>query len=113
MKIHVTWSDIREGRAARTTQCMLAIALKRQLGVKYASVGYGAGTVLVEGELVGVYLPVEVRNKIKFWDRFRLVLPFSFELRSAGFLSGTDLPVPHPKPSMHRSDLLAEACATA
>ena len=40
MKINVRWSDLRNGRSARTTECMVALALKRELGVDYASVGY-------------------------------------------------------------------------
>lgn len=94
MKINVTWLDIRNGRSARTTECMVALALKRELGVEYASVGYEGGSVVADGELVALYLPLAVRAKIKFWDRFHLVLPFSFELSTSGFLTGTGLHVP-------------------
>lgn len=104
MKINVRWSDIRNGRAARTTECMVALALKRELGVEYASVGYEGGSVVAGGELVSLYLPLAVRAKIKFWDRFHFVLPFSFELSTSGFLIGTGLhvparltPEPHPE----------------
>jgi hypothetical protein len=97
MKINVTWSDIRNGRSARTTECMVALALMRQLGVDYASVGYGGGSLLVDGQLVGLYLPLAVRNRIKFWDRCHFVLPFSFELTTSGFMTGTDLQVPAPR----------------
>lgn len=94
MKINVRWSDIRSGCSARTTECMVALALKRELGVDYASVGYEGGSVMAGGELVGLYLPLAVRAKIRFWDRFHFVLPFSFELSTSGFLTGTGLHVP-------------------
>ena len=45
MRINVTWSDIRAGRAAKTMECMVALALKRELGVDYASVGYQSATI--------------------------------------------------------------------
>ena len=91
MKINVRWSDILRGKSARTTECMVALALKRELGVEYASVGGKEGSILAEGGLVRLYLPQEVRTRIKFWDRFHLVLPFSFELATTGFLSGRTL----------------------
>ena len=94
MKINVRWSDIRDGSTARTTECMVALALKRELGVDYASVGAEGGTILADGELVQLYLPQAVRAKIRFWDRFHLVLPFSFELTTTGFLSGRSLQAP-------------------
>ena len=94
MKINIRWSDIRNGRSARTTECMVALALKRELGVDYASVGYDGGSVLANGKLLRLYLPLAVRNRIKFWDRFHFVLPFSFDLATSGFLTGTDLQVP-------------------
>ena len=84
MKINVTWSDIRAGRAARTMECMVALALKRTLGCDYASVGYRAATVRIGGEYVKIFLPQEVQNKIRAWDRTQFVLPFSFELSTLG-----------------------------
>lgn len=93
MKINVKWSDIRNGRAGRTTECMVALALKRELGVEYASVGYDGGSVLIDGQLLALYLPLAIRNRIKYWDNFHFVLPFSFDLAIAGFLTATDLPV--------------------
>ena len=84
MKINVTWSDIRAGRAARTMECMVALALKRTLGCDYASVGYRAATVRINGEYVKIFLPQEVQNKIRAWDRTQFVLPFSFELSTLG-----------------------------
>ena len=113
MKINVTWSDIRNGSSARTTECMVALALKRELGVDYVSVGYGGGSVLVDGKPRGLYLPLAVRNRIKFWDRFHLVLPFSFELTTSGFLTGTDLQVPAQSTSRPRRDLFAQVWASA
>ena len=72
MKISVTWSDIRNGRSARTTECMVALALKRELGVDYASVGYGGGKVLAEGKLLELYLPLAVP------EQDQVLGPFSF-----------------------------------
>ena len=112
MKISVTWSDIRNGRSPQTTECMVALALKRQLGVQYASVGCGGGSVLAEGKLLDLYLPLAVRNRIKFWDRFHFVLPFSFELTTQGFLTGTGLQVPAPSTSRPRRELFAQAWAS-
>lgn len=88
MRINVTWSDIRTGRAARTGECMVALALKRELGVDYASVGHRSATIRIEGQYVKLYLPREVENKIKSWDRSHFVLPFSFELSCSGFQAG-------------------------
>jgi len=84
MRINVTWSDIRAGRAAKTMECMVALALKRELGCDYASVGYRSATIRIGGEYVKVFLPQEVQNKIRSWDRSQFVLPFSFELSSLG-----------------------------
>ncbi len=113
MKINVRWSDIRNGRSARTTECMVALALKRELGVDYASVGYERGSILADGKLLGLYLPLAVRNRIKFWDRFHFVLPFSFELTTSGFLTATDLQVPASATSRTRRDPFAQVWASA
>lgn len=91
MRINVTWSDIRAGRAAKTMECMVALALKRQLGVDYASVGHRSATIRIDSQYVKVYLPREVENKIRSWDRSHFVLPFSFELTCSGFLAGERL----------------------
>jgi hypothetical protein len=88
MKIHVTWADVRRGKSARTTECMVALALRRQLGIDYASVGHRTATIVLDGQCVNVYLPREVEKKIRFWDRFHFALPFSFELLCSGFLDG-------------------------
>ena len=87
MKIHVTWKDVRSGRTARTTECMVALALKRQLGAEYASVGHRSATVLKDGRYLNIYLPRHVGRKIRFWDRFHIVMPFSFDLTCSGFLA--------------------------
>jgi hypothetical protein len=88
MKIRVGWEEIASGKSASTTECMVALALKKELGVGYASVGHRDATVLLHGQYVKIYLPGRVGNKIRFWDRFHVVLPFSFELTCAGFLTG-------------------------
>lgn len=91
MKINVKWSDIRDGKSARTAQCMVALALKRELGARYASVGFTDATVILNGESHKVYLPGNVSSWIRFWDRFHVALPFSFELVSTGFLTGSQI----------------------
>ncbi len=57
---------------------------------------------------LALYLPLAVRAKIKFWDRFHFVLPFSFELSTSGFLTGADWYVPPPTAPIN-----AEAAARA
>jgi hypothetical protein len=91
MKINVTWSDIHNGKSAKTMECMVALALKRELGIAYASVGHRSATILIDGQYIKVYLPRKVENKIKSWDRSHFVLPFSFELSCSGFLAGQRL----------------------
>jgi hypothetical protein len=88
MRINVTWADVRIGKTARTTECMVASALKRQLGVGYASVGHSSATLLLDGRYVSVRLPRAVERKIRFWDRFHFVLPFSFELPAFAAVRG-------------------------
>lgn len=99
MRTNVRWSDIRDGKSSKSTQCMVALALKRELGAAYASVGYNDATVIINGQSVKIYLPRRVGKLIRFWDRFHFVLPFSFELVCEGFLTGQSLQV--------------ESCATA
>lgn len=98
MKINVTWSDIWKGKSGKTTECMVALALQRQLQIRFASVGLTDATIVAEGVAAGltegpyvtVYLPHKVAGKIRFWDRFHFVLPFSFELVCSGFLVGAE-----------------------
>jgi hypothetical protein len=89
MKINVTREDIRNGKPGKPTECMVALALKRELGISYASVGYGEAKILVDGQYVKLYVPKRVEKKIRFWDRFHFILPFSFELVPSGFLTGS------------------------
>jgi hypothetical protein len=103
MKINVTWADIRDGITGKPTACMVALALKRQLGVSYASVGYRDARVVIDGEVVKIYLPRQIENKIRFWDGFHMVLPFSFELTCSGFLCGSAI-APDSKPARHSAD---------
>src|SRR5580658_9275471 len=88
MKINVTWADIANGKPGKPTACMVALALKRELGISRVSVGHREASVRVDGQDVTVYLPRTVEDKIKFWDRFRVVRPFQFELLCTGFLTG-------------------------
>jgi hypothetical protein len=96
MKISVTREDIRKGRAGKPTECMVALALKRELGISYASVGYRDAKILVDGQYVKLYFPKSVEKKIRFWDGFHFVFPFSFELLPAGFLTGSTITLQAP-----------------
>ena len=89
MNIDVTREDIKNGKPGKPSECMVALALKRQLGLSYASVGYREAKILVDGQYVKLYLPKRVEKKIRFWDGFRFVFPFSFELVPSGFLTGS------------------------
>ena len=91
MKIKITWADIKNGKSGKPTECMVALALKRELGASYVSVGYRDAKILVDGQYAKVYLPAGVEKKIRFWDGFHFVIPFSFELVLSGFLTGSEL----------------------
>ena len=91
MKLNVRWSDIRAGASANSTRCMVALALKRELGASYVSVGYQNASVVIAGQIFKLYLPHKVGRFIRFWDRFHFVLPFSFEIVCDGFLTGDAL----------------------
>ena len=93
MKINVTWADIKNGKSGRPAECMVALALKRTLGVSYASVGYRDAGVSIDGQFTKIYLPVRVQRKIQSWDVLHFAIPFSFELVSSGFLSGSAIAV--------------------
>lgn len=79
MRINVLWSDIRCGKSMKTSECMVALALKRELGVEYASVGLEDARLRINGRYVTLRLPIEVTRKIRFWERFHFAIPFSFE----------------------------------
>jgi len=87
MKINVTWADIKNGKSGKPTECMVALALKRQLGVSYASVGYRDAGVFIDGQFTKIYLPLSVQRKIRSWDVLHFAIPFNFELAFTGFLS--------------------------
>ena len=89
VNIDVTREDIKNGKPGKPSECMVALALKRQLGLSYASVGYREAKILVDGQYVKLYLPKRVEKKIRFWDGFHFVFPFSFELVLSGFLTGS------------------------
>ncbi len=79
MRINVTWRDILEGRRMTTTACMVALALKRELGTEYASVGLRDAKVRLDGKFVTLRLPKKVGGRIRFWELFHFVLPFEFD----------------------------------
>ena len=91
MKINVTREDVRHGKPGKPTECMVALALKRELGISYASVGYKEAKILIDGQYVKLYFLKKVEKKIRFWDGFHFVFPFSFELMPSGYLTGTKI----------------------
>jgi len=97
MKIRVTWQDIRKGKPGKPAECMVALALKRELGIRYASVGYKEAKILVDGRYTKVYFPKQLERQIRFWDGFHFVLPFSFELVTEGFLTGSAITLQAPE----------------
>ena len=110
MKINVTWADIKNGKSGKPTECMVALALKRQLGVSYASVGYRDAGVSIDGQFTKIYLPLRVQKKIRSWDVLYLTVPFSFELVVTGFLSrpATALPANKVRSALGFSSALPE-----
>jgi hypothetical protein len=102
MKINVTWADIKSGKSGKPTECMVALALKRELGVSYASVGYRDASVAIDGQFTKIYLPLGVQRKIRSWDVLHFAIPFSFELVFTGFLSrpATALPANEVRPAL-------------
>jgi hypothetical protein len=97
MKISVTREDIRNGKPGKPSECMVALALKRELGISYASVGFREAKILIDGDYAKFYLPKKVEKKIRFWDKFNFVFPFSFELVTSGFLTGSAITLPARK----------------
>ena len=93
MRINVTWDDIRAGKSMRPTECMVALALKRELGIDYASVGLGDVRMRIDGRFVTARLPSEVGRKIWFWERFHFMFPFSFDFGLGDWLLATQTPL--------------------
>ncbi len=80
MRVNVTWRDIRGGKAMMPTGCMVALAVRRELAIEYVSVGLEDARFRIDDQYMTVRLPLRVRQKIRFWERFHFALPFSFEL---------------------------------
>ena len=79
MRINVSWDDIRLGKRRSTTECMLALSLKRELDIDYVSVGLCDIRIRVDGNYLTLQLPQEIGGKIRFWELFHFTLPFSFD----------------------------------
>jgi hypothetical protein len=79
MTINVSWDDIRLGKRRSTTECMLALALKRELGIDYVSVGLCDIRLRTDGSYLTLHLPTEIGRKIRFWELFHFTLPFRFD----------------------------------
>jgi lysophospholipid acyltransferase (LPLAT)-like uncharacterized protein len=110
MKINVTREDISKGKHGKPTECMVALALKRELGISYASVGYNEAKILIDGEYVKLYFSSKVEKKIRFWDGFHFVLPFTFELVPSGYLTGIGIEMQADQ-VCRTAVLLPEPCA--
>jgi hypothetical protein len=65
------------------------LALKRELGVAYVSVGLNDAKFRIDTRYVTVRLPLEVRRKIWFWEKFAFARPFSFDFPNV--VSSSDL----------------------
>lgn len=79
MKVSITWEDIRAGKSMSPTECMMARALKRELGVDYVSVGLRDVRIRIDERYVTLLLPAQLSSKIRLWERFHFILPFSFD----------------------------------
>ena len=95
MRINVSWDDIRLGKRRSTTECMLALALKRELGIDYVSVGLCDIRLAVDGGYLTLHLPTEIGSKIRFWELFHFTLPFSFDFPGLAIGLGSQTVV-HP-----------------
>ena len=76
MKIKVSIKDVYHGRVRNPADCMVARAVKKQTGL---------GDVVVTNSSIYLgdaraIIPVRVRQKIRHFDKFGFVLPFSFDL---------------------------------
>ena len=85
MKVNVTWRDIRAGKAMTASECMVAVALKRELRIDYVSVGLTDARLELDGRFVTVRLPLAVSRKISFWEKFHFAVPFSFDFPNLEF----------------------------
>ncbi len=99
MKVNVTWRDIRAGKAMTASECMVAVALKRELRIDYVSVGLTDARLELDGRFVTVRLPLAVSRKIRFWDKFHFAVPFSFDFPNLGFAATLATPpIAHQAP---------------
>jgi hypothetical protein len=88
MRVNVSWEDVRAGKSMRTSECMVAVALKRELGTEYASVGLRDVRIRMDGRYLTLRLPRKVERKIRFWELFHFAFPFSFEFPGLAIGSG-------------------------
>jgi hypothetical protein len=118
MKVNVTWPDIRAGKAMTSSACMVAVALKRELGIDYVSVGLADARLELDGRFVTVRLPLAVSRKIRFWEKFHFALPFAFDFPNLGFATTLAIPpisrqaLGHQAPTCQALGKLVGAIAT-
>jgi hypothetical protein len=87
---------------------MVELALKRQLGINYASVDYRGGSLLADGKLVGLYLPLAVHNGIKFLGPFSFCSALHLRADHLGFPDWDRLAGAAAATSSARRELIAE-----
>jgi hypothetical protein len=85
MQIRVTWIDIVAGKSMRASECMVALAIKRELGTEYVSVSLGDVRIKLDRGYVTLRLPANVGQKIRIWELFHFAFPFAFEFPGLGF----------------------------
>ena len=76
MKIKVSIKDVYHGRVTNPADCMVARAVKKQTGLDNVVVTHSS---IYLGDARAI-IPVRVKQKIRRFDKFGFVLPFSFEL---------------------------------
>lgn len=88
MRIKVQWQDILRGSRRAAKDCAVARAIRRQVPeVTHVLVGrrwldYGTPNLILRQTVEGL-----LRDKIRAFDRHRVIWPFAFELRTDGFQS--------------------------
>lgn len=76
MTITVTQRDINQGMMRDSTNCMLALAVKRALDTSLVAVTHEH--IIVGKEIF--YMDEDTKARVQMFDRGRQVDPFSFEL---------------------------------
>ena len=81
MRVNVTWGDIRTGKAMRASESMVALALKRELGIEYASVGLDDASLRMDRRYVTVRLPKKAGGRSGSGNNFILFFHSALNFR--------------------------------